>query len=429
MLVTGVIAEYNPFHHGHSHHLKEARRLTGADFLLCILSGNFTQRGEPAVVNKWARTRMALENGADLVFELPVVYAVRHAQGFAAGAVKLLEATGVVDYLVFGSEHGHTPELKALADFLGQENLPFRERLKTYLEQGYPFPAARSMSLIDYHKQKDIPGLEGLTPEGVNTLVRHPNNILGLEYLQALKQIKSAIRPLTIPRLGAGYHEKKLTTRIASATAIRLALHNKNRNSPLLKFMPPKAWRILLEEINEGRAPVFLDSFAPQIIALLRRTPLAELRQIAGVGEGLENRLKGVASSSGTIEALLAGLKTKRYTHTRLQRLLLHLLFNFTGEDASDFSPQREPCYLRLLGFTPRGRQLLKCIKKRATLPLVTKPARDLVPHIQTSQRTARMWELECLATDLYVLAYPCPRAHQAGQDYTQPLVITTGDG
>ncbi|HHW54215.1 MAG: nucleotidyltransferase [bacterium] len=429
MRVAGVIAEYNPLHNGHRHHLKEARRLTKADFLLCILGGNFTQRGEPAVVNKWARTRMALENGADLVFELPVVYAVRHAQGFAGGAVKLLEATGVVDYLVFGSEHGHITELKALADFLGQENPPFRERLKGYLNEGYPFPAARSMALVDYHKEKAIPGLEGLRAEEVGALIRHPNNILGLEYLQALAQTRSSIRPLTIPRLGAGYHEEKLTNRIASATAIRLALYENKQYPPLLKFMPARAWQILGEEIEAGRAPVFIDSFAPQIITLLRRTPLAELRQMAGVGEGLENRLKDAARSAGTIEDLLAALKTKRYTRTRLQRLLLHFLFNFTVDDARDFSPQGDPCYLRLLGFTPRGRQLLKYIKKRATLPLITKPARDLVPHIKASKRTARMWELECLATDLYVLAYPCPRSRQAGQDYTQPLVITTAEG
>ncbi|HHY36827.1 MAG TPA: nucleotidyltransferase [Firmicutes bacterium] len=428
MQVTGIIAEYNPLHYGHRHHLQEARRLTGADVLLCLLSGNFTQRGEPAVVNKWARARMALENGADLVFELPVVYAVRHAQGFASGAVKLLEATGVVDYLVFGSEHGRCTELKALADFLARENLPFRERLKTYLEQGYPFPAARAQGLIDYHKEKGIPGLEGLTPEEVKDLIGHPNNILGLEYLQALARTGSTIRPLTIPRLGAGYHEEKLTTPLASATAIRRTLHESGRHALLRRFMPPRAWQILREEIEAGRAPLFLDSFTSQIISLLRRTPLAELRRIDGVGEGLENRLKDAARSAGTIEDLLSGLKTKRYTRTRLQRLLFHFLFNFTGEDASDFSPQKDPCYLRLLGFNPRGQRLLKFIKKRATLPLITKPARDLLPHIRASGRTARMWELECLATDLYVLAYPCPQARRAGQDYTQPLVITAGE-
>ena len=169
---------------------------------------------------------------------------------------------------------------------------------------------------------------------------------------------------------------------------------------------------------------VFLDSFAPK--SLLTAADTLRAQAVAGVGKDWK------AASSVAFLRAPSGPSWQTEPNAipyRLQRLLLHLLFNITGEDASDFSPQREPCYLRLLGFTPRGRQLLKCIKKRATLPLVTKPARDLVPHIQTSQRTARMWELECLATDLYVLAYPCPRARQAGQDYTQPLVITTGDG
>ncbi|NLP18393.1 MAG: nucleotidyltransferase [Firmicutes bacterium] len=426
MLVTGVIAEYNPFHKGHRYHLEEARRLTGADLIVCVLSGNFTQRGEPAIVNKWARTKMALAEGADIVLELPLVYASQHAQGFASGAVQLLQATGVVEYLVFGSEHGKIKELESLACFLLQEGDFFQKKLKTYLNTGLPFPAARASSLMDYQYARGIPGLEHLSAEELYSLVRHPNNILGLEYLQAILRLKSGIQPLTISRLSSGYHDKRLKgSTIASATAIRLALRAYNWRTKLSGVIPPKSWDLLKQEIDAGRAPIFINAFESQIISLIRRTPLPALRQIDGIREGLENRLKRAARSCGSIECLLAKMKTKRYTQTHLQRLLLHLLLGMKKEDAINFAPQTKPCYLRLLGFSPSGKKLLQTIKKKACLPLVTRPARELPAIIRHSSRAARMWDLESLATDLYVLAYPCHSARKAGQDYTNPLIIT----
>lgn len=425
MLVTGVIAEYNPFHKGHKYHLDEARRLTGADLIICVLSGNFTQRGEPAIANKWARARMALAEGADVVLELPLVYATQYAQGFASGAVQLLQATGVVDYLVFGSEHGNISELECLAKFLLQEKDSFPKNLRTYLSTGLPFPAARASSLMDYQQAKDIPGLKHLSARQVYSLLRHPNNVLGLEYLQAILRSKSSIQPLTIPRLGSGYHEKILRgSMTASATAIRLALRTPNWSAKLSRVLPQKSGSILKHEIDTGRAPIFIQAYESQIIGLIRRTPLLALGQIEGIKEGLENRLKRAANSCGTIECLLAKTKTKRYTHTHLQRLLIHLLLEMKKEDAQNFAPHTKPCYLRLLGFSSPGRQMLRDIKKKADLPLITRPARDLPPIIHNSIRAARMWDLESLATDLYVLAYPCHGARKAGQDYTNPLII-----
>jgi len=182
---------------------------------------------------------------------------------------------------------------------------------------------------------------------------------------------------------------------------------------------------LLKQEIDAGRAPIFINAFESQIISLIRRTPLPALRQIDGIREGLENRLKRAARSCGSIECLLAKMKTKRYTQTHLQRLLLHLLLGMKKEDAINFAPQTKPCYLRLLGFSPSGKKLLQTIKKKACLPLVTRPARELPAIIRHSSRAARMWDLESLATDLYVLAYPCHSARKAGQDYTNPLIIT----
>lgn len=423
--VAGVIAEYNPFHKGHGYHLKITRRLTGADCIISVLSGNFTQRGEPAIANKWARTRMALAEGVDIVLELPVVYATQHAQGFASGAVQLLAATGVVDYLVFGSEHGKISELEGLAHFLLGEGRDYQRKLRTYLNSGLPFPAARANSLMDIQRRGGIPGLEHLSSQQVYSLLRHPNNILALEYLQALLRSQSNIRPITIPRLGAGYHEENIgKTMLASARAIRSALQAHDWRVKLPRVMPQKPWGILQGEIDAGRAPIFLNSYQAQIINLIRRTPSSALGQIAGIREGLENRLKRAANSCGTIECLLAKVKTKRYTQAHLQRLLIHLLLNMTREDAKDFSPQSKPCYLRPLGFSPRGRQLLPAIKKKASLPLVTRPARHLGALICNSKRAARMWELETLATDLYVLAYPSHGERKGGQDYTHPMVI-----
>jgi predicted nucleotidyltransferase len=425
VIITGVIAEFNPFHNGHQYFLDTARKKTGADAIVCILSGNFTQRGEPAIIDKWVRTKMALQQGADLVIELPVIYAIQHAQGFASGACKLLNATGVIDYLVFGSEHGEISQLLALAKFLLAEPVAFQQYLQAYLKKGFLFPRAQATSLLDYHQAYGIPQLEHLSSNQLYTLIRHPNNILGLEYLKTLLIIESNMQPLTFTRYKADYHQPNLGSgRIASATAIRKALLSAQNWNRIQEVIPKQCWQILHHEITAGRGPIFLNDFSPQLMTLLRRCDLADLTKIAGMDEGLEHRLQRIARAAGTIEELLRGLKTKRYTRTRLQRLLLHFLLNISRKDANLFAPATMPCYLRVLGFTAQGQKVLRYIKKRASLPLITNPVHQLPPICLHSQRASRIWELECLATDLYMLANQAISARSGGQDYTRPLLI-----
>ena len=327
---------------------------------------------------------MALAEGVDIVLELPVVYATQHAQGFASGAVQLLAATGVVDYLVFGSEHGKISELEGLAHFLLGEGRDYQRKLRTYLNSGLPFPAARDNSLMDIQRRGGIPGLEHLSSQQVYSLLRHPNNILALEYLQALLRSQSNIRPITIPRLGAGYHEENIgKTMLASARAIRSALQAHDWRVKLPRVMPQKPWGILQGEIDAGRAPIFLNSYQAQIINLIRRTPSSALGQIAGIREGLENRLKRAANSCGTIECI-GKVKTKRHPSPPA-KVAYTFVVNRQGRMPRTSAPSK-PCYLRP-GL--HGRQLLP--PSKGLLPQ-TRPARHLGALICNSKWAARMW-------------------------------------
>ncbi|WP_340023290.1 nucleotidyltransferase family protein [Paenibacillus sp. FSL K6-1096] len=410
MRTVGIIAEYNPLHNGHVHHFNEAKRISGADRAIVIMSGPFTQRGEPAAVSKRARTEMALHMGADLVIELPVAYAVQPAEWFAFGAVSLLEATGVADLLCFGSEAGTLGALLPLAGFLAEESSALKEEIRVRLSQGAGFPAAFSAAAAAVWEASFM-GEE--KPDDVLHILRQPNNSLGLHYLIALRRLGSAITPLTVPRTGAGFHDP-LTggSGIASATAIRRLLHE--GGSPAA-YMPEYSRSILEREIAAGRGPVGLEDFRIPLRHVLSTRTAAELNAVQDMNEGLENRLLRILPrlEQFTVSGLLQELKSKRYTLTRLQRLLLHTLLNHSKAELSPLALSRGPGYIRILGFRKSGRELLKAMKQRATLPVVTSPARFDHP----------MLERDLQAAAVFAGAYKNPLRSDLYSDYLEPPV------
>ena len=378
MKAVGIIAEYNPFHNGHLFHLEEAKRVSGADYAVVVMSGNFVQRGEPAVVNKYARTAMALHNGADLVLELPVYYATASAQYFAAAAIEILDATGIVEGVCFGSESGNLEVLQKAADILNEEDVVFQERLRLGLAKGLSFPTARAGAL--------------------GPLASHsPNDILAIEYLRALRRTVRTIKPIAILRVGAHYHDKIISGRIASATAIRKAIHVKDW--PAIKqAMPGEAFDIL-----QNTAPVILDDFSGAFHYLIRSRDVEWAKGILGVNEGIENRIFRTSGEHYLLSEIVRHVKTKRYPFTTIQRTLMHMLLELKKEDF------KNPSYIRVLGFKKESSHLLKQLETNARLPVVVNLKH--APKIP-------MLEKEIQTTDIYHQALPI------NFEYSVPLTI-----
>lgn len=412
MKTVGIITEYNPFHNGHLYHIRESKKKARAQAVICVMSGHFLQRGEPALLDKWARAKMALQGGVDLLFELPFAYASRSAEAFAFGAVRLLDATGVVDSLSFGSELGGLAPLLSLAEALVEEPTPYKEALSHYLKEGLSFPKARNLSLVEILPSRK----EELAP-----ILKSPNNILGIEYLKALHRLKSSILPFTIQRKGRGYHDKTMEGPYASATAIRGAIERGQEIEELKDSLPPTSLAILKEELKEGRGPIFLEDLAPYLLFLLRQTKKERLEEILGVTEGLENRIKDATKEALTIEELASSIKTRRYTLTRIRRIFIHLLTNYSAREAQAFDLEGGPRYLRILGFNQVGQALLKKMRERAYLPTITKVAPF---YHQGFGLTKTMLGMDILATDLYALLYQNPEKRLVGQDFCRGLVL-----
>lgn len=411
MTTVGIIAEYNPLHNGHVHHFNEAKRLSGADSAIVVMSGPFTQRGEPAVVSKRARTEMALHMGADLVIELPVAYALQPAEWFAFGAVSLLEATGVTSSLCFGSEAGTLGELLPLAAFLAEESSELQAEIRRRMALGASFPAAYSAAAAA--AWEGTPGGHG-SPFDAEALLRQPNNSLGLHYLIALRRLGSAMQPLTVPRTGAGFHDPLQSgSSIASATAIRRLLLE--GGSPAA-YMPEYSMSILEREHAAGRGPVSLEDFREPLRHVLVTRTAAELQLLQDMNEGLENRLLRVMPQleQFTISGLLEALKSKRYTHTRLQRLLLHTLLNHNKKEMTPSTLAQGPGYIRILGFRENGRKLLKRMKQTAAWPVITSPAG--FSHFGL--------ERDIQAAAAYAGAFGSPLRNDLYSDYFMPPVM-----
>lgn len=393
--VVGLIVEYNPLHNGHVYHYQEALKETNADAVVVIMSGHFLQRGEPALVNKWTRTEMALHMGADLVIELPYAYSTQQAKYFAHGAVSLLHHLHFVTHLCFGSESGDLKSLQALAAHLTNEPSSFKNSIKQIMSSGQSYPKAYAQVLEQFILEHHLD----------QSLINQPNNILGLHYLIALNQLQSNIIPTTIKREKAAYHEQHFNHhQIASATSIRKAIFSQKTPSwtEIASYVPSYTVDFLQREQKAGRLVSWENYFS-----FIRYTILShsntQLEQIYEMEEGIENRLKKVGLTARSFEELTQQVKSKRYTLNRIQRLLLHSYTQFTKKEASGLLKEG-PSYLRLLGYSKLGRELLNKHKKKIELPLLS--------NIRKEHPAMLDWDMK--AAQLYTLGYSHPPAEQA---------------
>lgn len=390
MQIVGIIAEYDPFHTGHAYQIRETREILGGETaVVAVMSGNWVQRADCAVADKWTRARLALGGGADLVLELPTPWATSSAEGFARGAVELLAATGVVDTLSFGSECGAIQPLQQLAHCLDGES--YHGAVRTLAATGLPFAVCRQRAA------------ETLLGQRQAALLASPNNNLGIEYLRALNAVPNAIRPMTIPRRGAGHNallEPDQTSPFISATQLRQWLGAGERDKAL-PYLLPGAWELL--GLEERDLPA-LSHVERVILAKLRTMEPSDWAALpdSGWAEGLPQRLAQAGHNCLSLEHFFALAKTKRFPHARLRRLVLWV---YLGLTAADFP--HHPPYLRVLGFNGRGQKVLKQMKERASLPVLTKAA-----HVNALDETSRrLFRLETRCTDLYDLCFAQPPA------------------
>ncbi len=376
MQVLGIIAEYNPFHSGHSHHIKQTKHAIGCDSaVLCVMSGNWVQRGSAAITDKWQRSAAALRGGADLILELPTPWAISSAEGFSRGALSILHATGLVDHLSFGSEGGTLAELRSAAACLDSE--PYRKALRKELDLGLSFPLAR---------QRAAEAALG----GAAEALRHPNNNLGIEYLRALRYLESGMSVLTVQREGSAHDSAIASGAHASASYLRNQLLAGMAPSELFPYLSEEsALHLLPEEFSS------LEYASRAVFARLRTLSAEDFLAFPGCGEGLHHRLARAALETETLEELYQAVKSKRYTHSRIRRLVLSAFLNIRREELPEFPP-----YLRVLGMNERGKALLARMKQSAQLPILTKPS-----HIHRLGQGARaLFQLEARCTALYAL-------------------------
>lgn len=418
MRTVGIIVEYNPFHNGHLHHLQQSRLATGADAVVAVMSGCFLQRGEPAMFGKRTRTEMALQGGCDLVIELPVAYATQAAEWFAYGAVSLLEASGIVDALCFGSEAGDLTALRAIAACLSSEPEPFKLLLREELAHGVSYPTAYSAAV-----KRHMAAIGEL--EAAALPLDRPNNTLGLHYLLALQRLSSPIEPFTIIREKADYNQKSVTDqRIASATAIRSLISGEAEGEAKLgriaPLVPDSTLQLIRRDLAADRQPLTWESFYPQLLHLLLSRSAEELGGYYEMNEGLEHRLLQAISSfpgpSRGFEGLLEAAKTRRYTRTKLQRALLAVLLGHRKPLLTREQLAGGIDYIRVLGFTDKGRELLRRMKRAARVPVLLSAAR--------SQERHRFLELDVRAAAVYEAAFPGSGPRQLFSDYYEPPVM-----
>ena len=396
MRTAGIISEYNPFHRGHAWQIGELRRRLGAETaVVCAMSGSFVQRGDFAVMRTHARAEAAVRGGADLVLELPLPWAIASAEGFAAGGVGVLAATGAVDTLVFG-ECGDTETLKAVAAALESES--FAAYLRQGLQEGVSFAAAREAAARKLLGEKAA-------------VLAQPNDILGVEYCKAVARQNAVMEPLALPRRGVG-HDGGAAEGFASASHIRELLIN---GACADEFLTPESAAIYARECAAGRAPVTMANAERAILARLRAMREEDFAPFDGGGEGLYHRFYDAVQRETSIEDILAAAKSKRYAYARLRRLLLAVYLGVTPED----TPQRVP-YLRVLACNARGREVLRCMKTTAAAPVLTRSAdvRRLDADAQ------RLFTLTARAEEQYVLAYPSLAAAKPGSAWTTDPVI-----
>ncbi len=383
-IITGIITEYNPFHKGHKYHLENALKDTNAYSIVCVMSGNFMQRGIPAIVDKWKRTEMALKNGVDLVLELPLVYSISSAEHFAFGSVSLLNSLGVIDNLYFGSEEGSIKPLQNIAQVLCDEPEDFKEILKKHINSGLPFHTSRANALNEY-----------LNSTHALEVLSNSNNILGIEYLKALKVLGSRISPYTLKREGSAYNEENINNSFSSATSIRKYLKTGSLDK-LADILPQETYDIL-ENLNSINYPFIFEQDMFKYLKYKLLTDVESLKYLPDASEGLDNKIYKEILNSTSLDELILKVKSKRYTYTRINRILAQYFLGLEKYDLLHLAKTPVP-YARVLGFNSKGRDILKAMKKNCSIDIITKVPRNNLPvHM----------ELDILGTKAYSILNP----------------------
>lgn len=368
MKVLAMVTEYNPFHFGHKHHIQLSKSLVDAQCTIAVMSGSFVQRGEPSIIDKWTKAKMAIDNGVDLVLELPFIFATQSAERFAYGAVSLLDNLKVVDYIAFGSELGQVKPLQEIAKILVEEPIYFKDRLLHYLNLGNSYPVSRSYALRDYCQSLNHPNL---ALEDVVGILKNPNNILAIEYLKSLRILNSKIKPITIKRIGSSYGDTTINNKISSATGIRHVLLNKGLEAVREK-MPSESFGHLVNYTNNHNYFNTLDNYTQIIYYLLNLKGHIALKDLIDMEAGLENRILNKASSYKNMEDLIGEITSKRYTRTRIQRIFIHLMMELSKSTYERLMPHH-PAYFRVLAANSKGLDLLGQIKDKVKVPIITK--------------------------------------------------------
>lgn len=394
-MVLGIITEYNPFHNGHKYHIEEAKKITGADYVIAVMSGDFVQRGNPAVISKYNRSLMALNNGVDLVLELPVCYATGSAQYFALGAVTLLDRLGIIDYICFGSECGDIKALEKASDIFINPSEDFERLLYSYIRDGFSYPAARAKAAaetLDNNTTSDS--------SYINKIISEPNNILGIEYIKVLKETNSYIRPVTIKRHKAHYHDKNPSSLISSATAIRGVLEsNSKRKLSSVKSSVPQNVYDYFTSYHNVTYPITLEDFSSVIKYKLLSESSRELSAYLDLSSDLADRIKNIDFQGLGITELSQKIKTKNITLTRVSRALIHVLLNIRKEAFQEYIQDDIVYYIRVLGMKKEASHLIRRIKSHGRLPVITKVGGS---NKLLNPLGLRMLDQDIFATHLY---------------------------
>ena len=398
MKVAGIIAEYNPFHKGHQYHIEETRKKTGADYVVVVMSGDYVQRGEPAIADKYMRTQMALSGGADLIIEMPTIYATASAEYFATAGIGILDQLGCVDYLSFGSEWAEVEEFSAYASLFLEEPEEYKQILQEQLKVGKSFPEARAFAAGKV--------LFNSKPEQAIEFLKEPNHILGLEYIKALKRRKSSIEPVIIKRKDNHYHESELKESYSSATAIRQAMHHYYDY-----YLKEKTIDKMLENALCGEYLPFIEGFLQKnfvtwedLMPYLDYTFLLKNKVIGkyfGMNFDLARRFQNIYEPGISFEALIERLHARQITDAALRRVLLHIVLHMKYypflEEAKDIPIP----YARILGFSKEASPLLKEIRQKATLDIIQRPAEGKKLYAGSSAQ-AQIYSIDIRTADLY---------------------------
>lgn len=398
MKILGLIVEYNPFHNGHLYHLNKSKEITNSTHTIAVMSGHFLQRGEPALFDKYTRAQMAVNNGVDLVIELPTLFSSQSAELFSFGAISTLNSTNVVDCISFGSEVGNIDILYKISNLLINEPYEFKVNLKKYLDEGYLFPKARSKALFEYINDSN---LIDICEDEIFNILNSPNNILGIEYIKSILKLKSSIKPYTITRIKSDYNSKEIQSDICSATAIRESFKNTLNISNIENVVPYNTYKIIDDKISNKFYPVFDEDFYNVLSSIIIRDDNI-LDLYFEVNEGIENKILDNVFKSNSLYELQMNIKSKRYTLTKIKRTLNNIMLGIKKDEILNIKSINKLPYIRVLAFNNKGREILKKIKTNSDISIINKLSKlnsnDEIMNLILSY--------DIKATNLYNLVY-----------------------